>query len=119
MAGKVEVALKKRLMKLLGIMRFHPEFLDAALEGQPLPPGVAGNEIENIADAVLSVSAPAGGLTGRESTQELEERIADLKARMPAHSVRPSMVQELEELEEELRTAQGKLVGTEIDKKEI
>jgi hypothetical protein len=34
--------------------------------------------------------------------QEIEEKIADLKARWPAHSVPPSMWQELEELEEEL-----------------
>jgi len=34
--------------------------------------------------------------------KEIEEKIADLKARWPAHSVPPSMWQELEELEEEL-----------------
>jgi len=33
---------------------------------------------------------------------ELEEKLADLKGRWPAHSVPPSMWQELEELEEEL-----------------
>jgi hypothetical protein len=33
---------------------------------------------------------------------ELEMQIADLKARMPKHSVPPSMMIELEELEEEL-----------------
>jgi len=37
--------------------------------------------------------------------QEIEEKIADLKARWPAHSVPPSMWQELEELEEELERA--------------
>ena len=40
-----------------------------------------------------------------EKVKEIEEKIADLKARWPAHSVRPSMLQELEELEEELRKA--------------
>ena len=40
------------------------------------------------------------------SVEELEERIADLKARIPIHSVRPAMMQELEELEEQLRAAQ-------------
>ncbi len=108
MAGKVEMALKERGIDLLGIMGFHPEFLDAALEGQPLPPGVAEDEIRNIADAILPILARPRGHTERESTQKLEERIADLKARMPAHSVRPSMVQELEELEEKLRTAREK-----------
>jgi len=34
--------------------------------------------------------------------QELEEQIADLEARLPAHSVPPSMIETLEELEEEL-----------------
>jgi hypothetical protein len=34
--------------------------------------------------------------------QELEARLADLKARMPAHSIPPSMMMELDELEEEL-----------------
>ena len=34
--------------------------------------------------------------------EELEERIADLEARLPAHSVPPEMIIELEELEEAL-----------------
>jgi hypothetical protein len=33
---------------------------------------------------------------------ELEHRIADLKARLPKHSVPPAMLIELEELEKEL-----------------
>ena len=37
--------------------------------------------------------------------KELEEKIADLKARWPAHSVPPSMWQQLEELEDELNKA--------------
>ena len=36
---------------------------------------------------------------------ELEERIADLKARLPRHSVPPAMFIELEDLEEELERA--------------
>ena len=39
--------------------------------------------------------------------KELEIKIADLKSRLPAHSVPPSMWQELEELEEELEKARG------------
>ena len=39
---------------------------------------------------------------GKDKVREIEEKIADLKARWPAHSVHPSMVQELEELEEKL-----------------
>ena len=33
----------------------------------------------------------------------LECQIAELKSRMPAHSVKPSMLMQLEELEDELR----------------
>lgn len=34
--------------------------------------------------------------------EELERRVADLKARLPAHSIPPSMMIELDELEEQL-----------------
>ena len=37
--------------------------------------------------------------------KEIENEIADLKARWPAHSVPPSMWQKLEELEDELEKA--------------
>ena len=37
--------------------------------------------------------------------REIEEKIANLKARWPAHSVPPSMWQQLEELEDELEKA--------------
>lgn len=40
-----------------------------------------------------------------ESIKEIEEEIADLKARWPAHSVPPKMWQQLEELEEKLEKA--------------
>jgi hypothetical protein len=45
-----------------------------------------------------------------EKIREIEEKIADLKARWPAHSVPPSMWQQLEELEDELEKAK-KLKG--------
>ena len=41
-----------------------------------------------------------------DNLKEIETKIADLKARWPAHSVPPSMWQQLEELEEELEKAQ-------------
>ena len=44
---------------------------------------------------------------GTDRIKEIEEKIAELKARIPAHSVPPSMWQELEELEEELEKARG------------
>jgi hypothetical protein len=37
-----------------------------------------------------------------QEIMELERRIEDLKGRMPAHSVKPEMLMELERLEEEL-----------------
>jgi hypothetical protein len=36
---------------------------------------------------------------------DLEQRLADLLARLPAHSVPPSMIAELDELEEALAQA--------------
>ena len=42
-----------------------------------------------------------------DKLREIEEKIADLKARWPAHSVPPSMWQELEELEDELERAKA------------
>lgn len=43
-----------------------------------------------------------------QAIKELTEKIADLKSRFPAHSVKPSMVEELENLEEELERLQEK-----------
>jgi len=40
---------------------------------------------------------------------ELEQRLADLLARLPAHSVPPSMIAELDELEEALAQARRQL----------
>lgn len=42
---------------------------------------------------------------------ELEQKIADLKARWPAHSVPPSMWQQLEELEGALEEAKANSKG--------
>jgi hypothetical protein len=47
-----------------------------------------------------------------DKVREIEGKIADLKARWPAHSVPPSMWQQLEELEDELEKAR-KAEGTE------
>lgn len=38
---------------------------------------------------------------------ELEQRIRDLRARLPRHSIPPAMLIELEELEEELARVQA------------
>lgn len=44
---------------------------------------------------------------------ELEERIADLKARLPKHSVPPAMIIELEELEEAWERARAEAMEEE------
>jgi len=44
----------------------------------------------------------------KETVKEIEEKIADLKARWPAHSVPPSIWQELEALEGELEKAKSR-----------
>ena len=38
-----------------------------------------------------------------EQRKDLEDRIAELKRRLPRHSVPPAMLMELEELEEQLQ----------------
>ena len=43
----------------------------------------------------------------KNKVREIEDKIADLKARWPAHSVPPSMWQQLEELEDELEKAKS------------
>lgn len=42
---------------------------------------------------------------GSQRVRELEEKIAELKRRIPPHSVPPAMLQELEELEDKLEKA--------------
>jgi len=39
----------------------------------------------------------------------LEARLADLKARLPAHSIPPAMMAELDEIEEQLDEAKNRL----------
>ena len=38
----------------------------------------------------------------KDEVNEVKLKIEDLKARLPAHSVKPAMLQELEQLEERL-----------------
>ena len=42
---------------------------------------------------------------GTGDIRNLEERIAELRKRIPPHSVPPAMLQELDELEEQLEKA--------------
>ena len=50
-----------------------------------------------------------------ERIKELKRRIAELKSRWPAHTVPPTMLQQLEELEEELERKLRKAAQGEID----
>ena len=56
-----------------------------------------------VACCVLREKEVSEDVAGRIA--ELEERIADLRARLPRHSVPPSMIIELEDLEAELERA--------------
>jgi len=55
----------------------------------------------------------------KERIKELEKQIAELKRRWPAHSVPPTMLQQLDDLEEELerarREAAGEMNNTQAD----
>ncbi len=44
-----------------------------------------------------------------ERLKELEAQLADLKGRMPAHSLRPAMLMEIEDLEEEIARLRAEL----------
>ncbi len=44
-----------------------------------------------------------------ERLRQLERQLAELKARMPAHTVRPAMMMEMEDLEDEIATLRAKL----------
>ena len=46
-----------------------------------------------------------------EEIQNLKERLRDREAALPAHSVRPHQIQEIEELEEKIAAREGKLAG--------
>ena len=44
-----------------------------------------------------------------ERLRQLEAQLADLKGRMPAHSLRPAMLLEIEDLEEEIARLRAEL----------
>ncbi|MBT8407003.1 MAG: histidine kinase [Deltaproteobacteria bacterium] len=46
-----------------------------------------------------------------EGIQNLKEKLGDREAALPAHSVRPHQIQEIEELEEEIAKLEGELAG--------
>ncbi len=50
-----------------------------------------------------------------EEIQNLKEKLRDREAALPAHSVRPHQIQEIEELEEKIVELEGKLAGMSAD----
>lgn len=48
-------------------------------------------------------------MNDRDRLQILEARLADMKARLPAHSVRPATIVEMEELEDEIEELRAKV----------
>jgi hypothetical protein len=55
---------------------------------------------------------------GKDKVKEIEEKIADLEARWPVHSVQPSMWQQLEDLEAELEEAKRAEIEEQAKQKE-
>ena len=49
-----------------------------------------------------------------EEIQNLKEKLRDREAALPAHSVRPHQIQEIEELEEKIAALEGKLASPDI-----
>jgi tRNA (guanine6-N2)-methyltransferase len=56
-------------------------------------------------DSMTGTGEKAGRAAMSNRIKELEQQIAELKDRWPAHSARPSMLEELEDLEEKLEKA--------------
>lgn len=50
-------------------------------------------------------------MTDQQRIVQLEEQIAELKARLPKHTPPPSMLIQLDEMEDELATLSQRLVG--------
>ena len=50
-----------------------------------------------------------------EEIQNLKEKLRDREAALPAHSVRPHQIQEIEELEDEIAELEGKLAEMSAD----
>ncbi len=50
----------------------------------------------------------------KNQIQRLEKQLADLQTRLPAHSVPPNMIAEMDELDEQLREARSRLKEVEM-----
>ncbi len=54
--------LRRRGVSLLGTVCFHPDLVDAGLDGRPVPTGPAADEIRVVADAILAAPKAVGDL---------------------------------------------------------
>ena len=52
----------RRGVSLLGTVRFHPDLVDAGLDGRPVPTGPAADAIRVVADAILAAPKAVGDL---------------------------------------------------------
>jgi anti-sigma-K factor RskA len=50
----------------------------------------------------------------KNQIQRLEKQLADLQARLPAHSIPPKMIAEMDEIDEQLREARSRLKEVEM-----
>jgi chromosome segregation ATPase len=50
----------------------------------------------------------------KDQIELLESQLADLQARLPAHSIPPNLITELDELDEQLREAKSRLEEMEM-----
>lgn len=72
---------------------------------QKSSPGAARRSYTGSAGGNNGNGAPSGMDKEPRSIEEIEAELEDLRGRLPAHSVRPHMMIQLEELEDELEAA--------------
>jgi len=61
---RLSEVLRRGAVRLLGTVRFHPELVEAALEGRPVPAEPAADEVRPVADAILAAATPVGDPEG-------------------------------------------------------
>ncbi len=85
-----------------------PQAVERAIELSETRYCSAAAMLGAVAQITTSYRIVADGETGnREKVEELERRVADLRARLPKHSPQAAMLVELEELEEALEQARA------------
>ena len=62
-----------------------------------------------------ALSRPKMNDLGNDRVKRLEEQVADLNARLPAHSVSPSIIEKLDKLEDGLEKAKKELAKDNAD----